>query len=62
MTQQALSDNTETQFRDLYYHLYSNSSASRSERILADLSKLILVSIAYGRGDFRSEVALFGER
>lgn len=59
MTQQALSDNTETQFRDLYYHLYSNSSASRSERILADLSKLILVSIAYGRGDFRSEVALF---
>jgi type I restriction enzyme M protein len=41
----AIDVNTEQRFRDLYYHLYSNSSSSRSERILADLSKLILVSI-----------------
>lgn len=53
------SDNTEQKFRDLYYHLYSNSSASRSERILADLSKLILISIAFRRGEMRSEVSLF---
>jgi type I restriction enzyme M protein len=59
MTKKAIEQNTETHFRDLYYHLYSNSSSSRSERILADLSKLILVSIAYGQGDMRSEVSLF---
>lgn len=52
-------DNTEQRFRELYYHLYSNSNSSRSERIIADLSKLILVSISYSRGDMRSEVSLF---
>lgn len=51
--------NTEHCFRDLYYHLYANSSSSRSERILADLSKLILITIAYGKGELRSEVAAF---
>lgn len=53
------SDNTEQRFKELYYHLYSNSSASRSERILADLSKLILISLAHYQGELRSEVALF---
>ena len=52
-------DNTEQKFRDLYYHLYSNSSSSRSERILGDLSKLILISICHGRGEMTSEIALF---
>lgn len=52
-------DNTEHKFKDLYYHLYSNSSSSRSERILADLSKLILVSISFTNGEMRSEVSLF---
>lgn len=42
--------NTEHRFKELYYYLYSNSSSSRSERILADLSKLILLSIG-GDGD-----------
>jgi len=32
-------------FRKLYYHLYSNSNASRAERIIGDLSKLILVAL-----------------
>lgn len=54
-----LSDNTEHRFRELYYHLYSNSNASRSERIFADLSKLILTSIAQSKGNLRSEVSLF---
>lgn len=52
-------DNSEQRFRELYYHLYSNSSSSRSERILADLSKLILISISHRKGEMRSEVALF---
>lgn len=30
-------------FRKLYYHLYSNSSASRAERIISDISKLLLI-------------------
>jgi len=33
-------------FRKLYYHLYSNSSASRAERIISDISKLLLVSLS----------------
>jgi type I restriction enzyme M protein len=32
-------------FRKLYYHLYSNSNASRAERIIGDLSKLIFVAL-----------------
>lgn len=32
-------------FRKLYYHLYSNSSASRAERIISDISKLLLVAL-----------------
>lgn len=52
-------DNTEQRFRELYYHLYSNSSSSRSERILADLSKLILIAIAHKKGEMRSEVSHF---
>ena len=55
-------DNAEQRFRELYYHLYSNSSSSRSERILADLSKLILISISHRKGEMRSEVALFVNR
>lgn len=32
-------------FRKLYYHLYSNSNTSRAERIIGDLSRLLLVAI-----------------
>lgn len=32
-------------FRKLYYHLYSNSNASRAERIIGDLSKLLLIAL-----------------
>lgn len=32
-------------FHKLYYHLYSNSNASRAERIIGDLSKLLLVAL-----------------
>lgn len=34
-------------FKDLYYHLYSNSNSSRAERIISDLSKLLLCKLAY---------------
>jgi len=33
-------------FRKLYYHLYSNSSASRAERIISDISKLLLIALS----------------
>lgn len=33
-------------FKKLYYHLYSNSNASRAERIIGDLSRLLLVALA----------------
>ncbi|MGI5868789.1 MAG: N-6 DNA methylase [Kiritimatiellia bacterium] len=33
-------------FRKLYYHLYTNSPASRAERIAADLSLLLLLKLA----------------
>lgn len=36
-------------FRKLYYHLYSNSNASRAERIIGDLSKLLLVALCKDR-------------
>jgi len=36
-------------FRRLYFHLYSNSNASRAERIIADLSNLLLCKIAAER-------------
>lgn len=36
-------------FRKLYYHLYSNSNASRAERIIGDLSKLLLVALCKSR-------------
>jgi type I restriction enzyme M protein len=36
-------------FRRLYYHLYSNSRASRAERIISDLSNLLLCKIASER-------------
>lgn len=32
-------------FKKLYYHLYSNSNSSRSEKILSDLSNLLLCKI-----------------
>lgn len=34
-------------FRALYYHLYTNSPASRAERIIEDLSLLLLVKLAH---------------
>jgi len=36
-------------FRKLYYHLYSNSNASRAERIIGDLSRLLLVALCKSR-------------
>jgi type I restriction enzyme M protein len=50
-------------FRSLYYHLYTNSRASRAERIIADLSNLLLCKIASERngGKERIEQFLKGE-
>lgn len=52
-----------TAFRRLYYHLYTNSRASRAERIIADLSNLLLCKIASERngGKERIEQFLKGE-
>lgn len=36
-------------FKQLYYHLYTNSNASRAERIIRDLSNLLLVRITAER-------------
>lgn len=36
-------------FRRLYYHLYSNSRASRAERIMSDLANLLLCKVAAER-------------
>jgi type I restriction enzyme M protein len=33
------------QFRKLYYYLYTNSNASRAERIIGDLSKILLLGL-----------------
>ena len=38
--------NLSATFRRLYYHLYSNSSASRAERIVDDLSLVLLLKLA----------------
>jgi type I restriction enzyme M protein len=50
-------------FRRLYYHLYTNSRASRAERIISDLSNLLLCKIASERngGKERIEQFLKGE-
>lgn len=37
-------------FRRLYYHMYSNSNASRAERIITDISKVILLALLETRG------------
>ncbi len=37
-------------FKDLYYHLYSNSRSSRAERIVEDLAKVLMAKIASDRG------------
>ncbi|MGB1242610.1 MAG: N-6 DNA methylase [Chitinophagales bacterium] len=33
-------------FKDLYYHLYSNSNVSRQEQIIEDLSKILLYALS----------------
>lgn len=48
-----IKDNSSTDyfdaFKKLYYHLYSNSNASRAERIIGDLSRLLLVALCKNR-------------
>lgn len=46
-------------FRKLYYHLYSNSMASRAERIMSDLSNLLLCKIAAERNGGQDKVEAF---
>ena len=46
-------------FRRLYYHLYSNSNSSRAERIIADLSNLLLCKIAAERSGEDSIIRSF---
>lgn len=37
-------------FKKLYYHLYSNSSSSRAERIIEDISKILLCKLLIDKG------------
>ncbi len=46
-------------FRKLYYHLYSNSRVSRAERIISDLSNLLLCKIASERNGGKINVERF---
>ncbi|KAB8318832.1 N-6 DNA methylase [Tolypothrix campylonemoides VB511288] len=46
-------------FKKLYYHLYSNSNASRAERITSDLSKIILFAILCERYNLQQELERF---
>jgi type I restriction enzyme M protein len=46
-------------FRKLYYHLYSNSRASRAERIISDLSNLLLCKIVSERDGGTAELEQF---
>ena len=46
-------------FRKLYYHLYSNSRVSRAERIITDLSNLLLCKIASERNGGKSNLERF---
>lgn len=46
-------------FKRLYYHLYTNGDTSRAERIVADLSLVLLLKMAADRGDGRTAWARF---
>lgn len=46
-------------FRKLYYHLYSNSNSSRSEKIMSDLSNLLLCKIVAERANVQDVITSF---
>lgn len=48
-----------TAFKKLYYHLYSNSNSSRSEKIMSDLSNLLLCKIVAERTNAQDVVINF---
>lgn len=48
-----------TAFKKLYYHLYSNSNSSRSEKIMSDLANLLLCKIISERTDTQNVISNF---
>lgn len=48
-----------TAFKKLYYHLYSNSNSSRSEKIMSDLSNLLLCKIICERNNTQDVITRF---
>ena len=48
-----------TAFKKLYYHLYSNSNSSRSEKIMSDLSNLLLCKIVCERTNTQDVITNF---
>jgi type I restriction enzyme M protein len=52
---------TET-FRRLYYHLYTNSHATRAETIVEDLSLILLLKLAAERANANHLLAAYCER
>lgn len=54
-------ENVEEVFRKLYYHLYTNSQSSRAERIVADLSLLLLLKLAAEANGASTQISEFLE-
>lgn len=52
-------ENVADAFRKLYYHFYSNSHASRAERIIADLSLILLLKLIGDLKGGRDAIAQF---
>lgn len=46
-------------FRKLYYHLYTNSESSRAERIISDLSMLLLLKLATEKNGNQKKLLAF---
>ncbi|MEJ1966253.1 MAG: N-6 DNA methylase [Gammaproteobacteria bacterium] len=58
-SQEASIQNLPELFRKIYYRLYTNSSASRAEVIIEDLSLLLLCKLAAGLRDANREIEAF---
>src|SRR5437588_12832252 len=52
-------ENISIVFRKLYYHLYTNSQSSRAERLVSDLSLLLLTKLAVELNGGRRDIDRF---
>lgn len=49
-------------FKSIYYHLYSNSNISRAERIISDITKILLCKLIAEQDDIQDISSYSGER